>query len=87
MTTRAADRIEAVPAVGPAADPAARYAAGRSARHHVPFDAQAVLAPTEGRPDPVELLAEQATTRVPELVPIRYGRMLASPLRSSGAPP
>ena len=29
--------------------------------------------------DPVELLEEQAQTRVPELVPIRYGRMLASP--------
>ena len=31
------------------------------------------------RPDPVELLEEQAQTRVPELVPIRYGRMLVSP--------
>ena len=31
------------------------------------------------RPDPVELLEAQARTRVPELVPIRYGRMLASP--------
>jgi uncharacterized protein (DUF2252 family) len=30
--------------------------------------------------DPIALLSEQATTRVPELVPIRYGRMLASPL-------
>jgi uncharacterized protein (DUF2252 family) len=79
MTIRAADRIEAVPAVGRAADPAARYATGRSARQHVPFDAQAVIAPAEGRPDPVELLAAQSATRVPELVPIRYGRMLVSP--------
>ena len=31
------------------------------------------------RPDPVELLEEQAQSRVPELVPIRYGRMLVSP--------
>ena len=31
------------------------------------------------RPSPVELLEEQAQTRVPELVPIRYGRMLVSP--------
>ena len=31
------------------------------------------------RPDPVELLEEQAATPVPELVPIRYGRMLTSP--------
>ena len=31
------------------------------------------------RPDPVELLEEQAASRVRELVPIRYGRMLVSP--------
>ena len=31
------------------------------------------------RPDPVALLEQQAVTRVPELVPIRYGRMLVSP--------
>ena len=31
------------------------------------------------RPDPVELLESQAATRIPQLVPIRYGRMLATP--------
>ena len=35
--------------------------------------------PAAHRPDPVELLEEQAQSRVPELVPIRYGRMLVSP--------
>jgi uncharacterized protein (DUF2252 family) len=35
--------------------------------------------PEGDRADPVEVLEQQATTRVPELVPIRYGRMLASP--------
>ena len=35
--------------------------------------------PAPNRPDPVGLLERQATTRVPELVPIRYGRMLVSP--------
>ena len=35
--------------------------------------------PASDRPDPVELLEEQAASRVPELVPIRYGRMLVSP--------
>jgi uncharacterized protein (DUF2252 family) len=35
--------------------------------------------PAADRPDPVALLEEQATTRVPELVPIRYGRMAVSP--------
>jgi len=31
------------------------------------------------RPSPIDLLEEQAQTRLPELVPIRYGRMLVSP--------
>ncbi|MGO8825992.1 MAG: DUF2252 domain-containing protein [Acidimicrobiales bacterium] len=35
--------------------------------------------PAPDRPDPITLLEEQAATRVPELVPIRYGRMLVSP--------
>jgi uncharacterized protein (DUF2252 family) len=35
--------------------------------------------PASVRRDPVELLEEQARTRLPELVPIRYGRMLVSP--------
>ena len=35
--------------------------------------------PPPGRADPVALLEGQAKTRVPELVPIRYGRMLVSP--------
>lgn len=35
--------------------------------------------PSADRPDPVELLEEHSSSRVPELVPIRYGRMLVSP--------
>ena len=38
-----------------------------------------MLAPTELRANPVELLERQAASRVPELAPIRYGRMLVSP--------
>jgi uncharacterized protein (DUF2252 family) len=38
-----------------------------------------VYEPAPDRPDPVDLLERQAQTRVPELVPIRYGRMLVSP--------
>jgi uncharacterized protein (DUF2252 family) len=38
-----------------------------------------VFEPSPYRPDPIELLEEQATTRVPDLVPIRHGRMLVSP--------
>ena len=44
-----------------------------------PRSSHAAFQPAAGRPDPVELLESQAQLRVPELVPIRYGRMLASP--------
>ncbi len=54
-------------------------AKGKAAREKVPRDSQAVFDPGPERPDPVALLEDQATTRVPELVPIRYGRMLVSP--------
>jgi uncharacterized protein (DUF2252 family) len=54
-------------------------AKGKTARSHVPRASQAVFEPAPGRPDPVSLLESQAKTRVPELVPIRYGRMLVSP--------
>jgi uncharacterized protein (DUF2252 family) len=54
-----------------------RAAKGKAARAHVPRATHAALELT-GR-DPVVLLEEQAATRVPELVPIRYGRMLVSP--------
>jgi Uncharacterized protein conserved in bacteria len=44
----------------------------------MPLDSHAEFV-TTGRSDPVELLESQAVTRVPELVPIRYGRMVSSP--------
>jgi uncharacterized protein (DUF2252 family) len=59
--------------------PAERAARGKAARAKVRRSAHADWAPAPDRPDPVELLEEQARTRVPELVPIRYGRMLLSP--------
>jgi uncharacterized protein (DUF2252 family) len=55
-----------------------RAARGRAARAEVPRSAHEAVAFPEPR-DPVALLEEQAVTRVPELVPIRYGRMLVSP--------
>ncbi len=58
---------------------AERRARGRAARNEVPRTRQAEVAPGTERPDPIALLEGQATSRVPELVPIRYGRMLASP--------
>jgi Uncharacterized protein conserved in bacteria (DUF2252) len=68
------------PALGQASrSPAARAARGRAARKDVPRDAHAAFEPATGRPDPVTLLEQQAAGRVAELLPIRYGRMLASP--------
>jgi len=52
---------------------------GRAARRAAPRSSHAAWVPAASRPDPIALLEEQAHTRVPELVPIRYGRMLASP--------
>ena len=52
---------------------------GRAARRSVPRFAHGDWVPAPYRPDPVEVLAAQAATRLPELVPIRYGRMLVSP--------
>jgi uncharacterized protein DUF2252 len=55
-----------------------RAARGKAARAEVPRASHAEWEPPPHRPDPVALLEEQAETRVPELVPIRYGRMLVS---------
>lgn len=56
-----------------------RIARGRTARAKVPRSSHAKFAPAPRRPDPVALLEKQATTRVPDLIAIRHGRMLASP--------
>jgi uncharacterized protein (DUF2252 family) len=56
-----------------------RVARGKAARRTVPRSSHAEFAVAVDRPDPVALLEQQAVTRVPELVPIRYGRMLVSP--------
>src|SRR5437660_5761992 len=54
-----------------------RIAIGKDARVRVPRESHAEYNPAPR--DPVALLEQQAATRVPDLVPIRYGRMLASP--------
>jgi uncharacterized protein (DUF2252 family) len=59
-------------------DVAERVAQGRAARAEVPRSAHAGWSPPADRPSPVELLEQQSASRVPELVPIRYGRMLVS---------
>ncbi len=56
-----------------------RVARGKAARNEVPRAGHGTWEPAANRPDPIALLEGQAKTRVPELVPIRYGRMLVSP--------
>jgi uncharacterized protein (DUF2252 family) len=58
---------------------AERVARGKAARAGVPRSSHAAFDLSPNRADPIELLERQARTRVPELVPIRYGRMLVSP--------
>ena len=59
--------------------PEASAAKGKAARTAAPRFSHAAFHPAAGRPDPVALLEDQAKTRVPELVPVRWGRMLVSP--------
>jgi uncharacterized protein (DUF2252 family) len=59
--------------------PRERAARGRAARAESPRSRHGEWQPWTERPDPIALLEEQAASRVAELVPIRYGRMAASP--------
>ena len=59
--------------------PAERAAWGKTARAEVPRSSHESFQPSDTRPDPSALLEQQAASRVPELVPIRDGRMLVSP--------
>ena len=59
--------------------PAERAELGKAARTRVPRGSHATFGRPAGQPDPVSLLEQQAASRVPDLVPVRYGRMLVSP--------
>ncbi len=61
--------------------PEERARQGRAARARAPRSSHAEYAPAPDRTDPVDTLERQSATRVPELVPLRYGRMLQSPFR------
>ncbi|MGA8542342.1 MAG: DUF2252 domain-containing protein [Thermoplasmata archaeon] len=56
-----------------------RYLAGRALRQQVPRSRHAEFVPPADRPDPIDLLEQSGRNRVPSLLPIRYGRMSASP--------
>ncbi len=56
-----------------------RYTMGRKLREQAPRKTQAVWNPPADRPDPVDLLIANSRGRMENLIPIRYGRMSASP--------
>jgi len=58
---------------------AERAERGKAARSALPREGHAVFDPPADRADPVGLLERQAASRLPDLVPVRYGRMLTSP--------
>ncbi len=59
--------------------PAERKERGKAARTEAPRSEQGEWTPAAGRADPIDLLEEQAASRVQTLVPLRYHRMSASP--------
>src|SRR6516162_9178309 len=54
-------------------------AMGKALRDKCPRTAHAVWQPPSNRPAPLELLAESSQGRIPQLIPIRYGRMMQTP--------
>ena len=61
---------------------------GKALREQVPHNSHSSWVPDPARPDPISLLQEQDASRLQDLVPIKYGRMVASPfafLRGSAA--
>jgi uncharacterized protein (DUF2252 family) len=78
--TRSGASSTGAPAAKPARHPGRdeRRAAGKQARVLAPLESHAEFEPLPGR-DPLGLLLGQAASRVPELVPVRHGRMMVSP--------
>ncbi|MFF9817739.1 DUF2252 domain-containing protein [Streptomyces sp. NPDC014006] len=69
------------PTTNTALSTAERAEYGKDARKRAPRSCHGWFEADGGRPDPVEVLEAQSATRVQELVPVRYGRMLESPFR------
>lgn len=57
-----------------------RHAAGKALRQATRRPVHAEWQPSASRPDPIGIIEAQGANRIPELLPIRYGRMKASPL-------
>ncbi|MFD3922176.1 DUF2252 domain-containing protein [Streptomyces sp. NPDC058595] len=81
MSKRGRNSGTAVRRRAPYLSPRERAEQGKAARKSAPRKSHAGFEPARGRPDPVSVVDAQSRTRVPELVPIRYGRMTESPFR------
>ena len=77
------DSQQPASANGPAFQPhpsrAERYAMGKSLREKCPRTSHAAWQPAADRPDPVSLVLKADEGRLPELLPLRHGRMVLSP--------
>lgn len=82
MTTEIQTELTETPTTSPARNVltvADRRAMGKALRERVSRASHGTWQPAADRRDPVELLIESSAGRVPQLIPIRYGRMLQSP--------
>jgi hypothetical protein len=77
--TRGRSRQPKWPSAGCLASPTDRAAFGKTVRSLVPRQDHAALDLAADRRDPIDLLEAQASKRLPDLIPVRYGRMAASP--------
>jgi uncharacterized protein (DUF2252 family) len=78
-TTRTADPTFASSWRRQRLDVSQRVDRGKQARKDAPRSSHGKFEAAPDRPDPIAVLERQGRERVPELVPIRYGRMLVSP--------
>src|SRR5260370_39695898 len=78
-TNEAVPILEPVPVAPPLPPPKERLAEGKARRAQASRLSHADWEPAADRPDPIALLEESSRPRLQHLIPIRYGRMLASP--------
>ncbi len=78
-TPQSAGGGKGVPAVPSAGSTKERYAAGKALRERCPRDSHALWKPPANRPDPVDLVLKAEKGRLPDLLPLRHGRMVRSP--------
>ena len=71
--------VETSPSLQPHPTREELYAMGKSLRDKCPRQGHAVWQPPDNRPDPLSLVEESNRGRIPELIPVRHGRMLQSP--------